>query len=122
MFFSELERWRNIAHGDGEWIRPAVQRDVSCQPWSRDQEGETRGLAGRAQPPGATVDDISRHLPAGTALVFLVLSLALVYGWQRRYGPSGGANDPTGELIYWQLVLTLILLCGPVSLAMTAAT
>jgi len=56
---------------------------------------------------------------SGTALVLLALCVALVFFWQRRYGPIGGADDPIGELIYWELALTMIVLCGPVTWAMT---
>ena len=56
--------------------------------------------------------------PGGTALILLALFVALVYFWQRRYGPLGGDDDPAGELGYWQLILAILLFCGPVTWAM----
>ena len=57
--------------------------------------------------------------PSGTALVLLALFVVLLYLWQRRYGPLGGDDDPPGELGYWQLVMAILLFCGPVTWAMT---
>jgi hypothetical protein len=57
--------------------------------------------------------------PSGTALLLLALFVGLILVWQRRYGPLGGEDDPPGELGYWQLVMAIVLLCGPVTWAMT---
>jgi len=57
--------------------------------------------------------------PTGISLLLLAVFIALIYVWQRRYGPLGGEGDPPGELAYWQLVLAIVLLCGPVTWAMT---
>lgn len=96
---------------DGEMYRRATFRYVLNASLAQTAVGESiRSAASRV---GVTMS------PSGTALLCMTLCVALVYGWLRRYGPPGGADDPTGELIYWQLVMTLILLCGPVTWAMT---
>ena len=47
------------------------------------------------------------------ASFFLALFLLLFFVWERRAGP------PPDELVYWQSVLVVILLCGPVTWAMS---
>jgi hypothetical protein len=60
-----------------------------------------------------------RLSPSGAALILVAIFTGLLFFWQKRFGPLGGAGNSTGELAYWQLVLAILLLCGPVTWAMT---
>jgi uncharacterized membrane protein len=96
---------------DGEHYRRQIFRFVLNASLAQTVVGE--GVRSAASGLGL------KTTPSGTAILYLVLCVALVFFWQRRYGPIGGADDPIGELLYWQLALTMILLCGPVTWAMT---
>jgi hypothetical protein len=56
--------------------------------------------------------------PAQVSLVFLAFSLLGLLVWQRRFGRPTGPGRQAWELIYWQSVIVVILLCAPVSWVM----
>jgi len=56
--------------------------------------------------------------PGHVSLVFFAVGLAGCIAWQRRFGPPGRGDRSTGNLIYWQSALVVVLLCAPVTWAM----
>jgi hypothetical protein len=53
--------------------------------------------------------------PAHVSLVFLAVGAAVVLVWQKWNGPP---RDRVGEFAYWNVVLTLVLLCAPLTWSM----
>jgi hypothetical protein len=56
--------------------------------------------------------------PAQVSLVFIAIGFGLVLAWSRWRRPATADDDP-GEFTYWQIALVLVLLCAPVSWAMS---
>jgi hypothetical protein len=53
--------------------------------------------------------------PAHVSLVFLVVGASVVLAWQKWWGPP---RDRVAEFAYWNVVLTLVLLCSPLTWSM----
>jgi hypothetical protein len=57
--------------------------------------------------------------PAQVSLVFLGVFLVGLVAWQRWFGVPEGPDRDIWDLVYWQAVLVIILLCAPVTWAMS---
>jgi hypothetical protein len=96
---------------DGKLYRRQKFRFVINASLSQTELG--RAVRGQGERLGLSLD------PGRTAIVFFGILWILVFFWQRRFGLLGGDDDPCGDLAYWQLVLAVLLLCGPITWAMT---
>ncbi len=56
--------------------------------------------------------------PAHVSLVFLGVFFVGLLAWQRWFGAPEGPDRRIWELVYWQAVLVIVLLCAPVTWAM----
>jgi hypothetical protein len=56
--------------------------------------------------------------PAQISVLFLGACFLGLLAWQRWYGRPDGPDRQAWELIYWQTVLVVVLLCAPVTWAM----
>jgi hypothetical protein len=56
--------------------------------------------------------------PAQISFVFLAVCMLGLVAWQRWNGMPAGPDREAWELVYWQVVLVVILLCAPATWAM----
>ncbi len=97
---------------DGRSYRPTyfhfVLNGALVQAWPGDLVRRAARAVGRPEP----------HL-SHLALLFLAGFCLLFFFWQRRSGLSSSASWSDDEPAYWLSVLVVVLLCGPVTWAMS---